>query len=365
MSRLLGNLNPLTEYAILFISLIGVWFQVRWTRRGSTLGPTLLTTLGIFFCFLGIAFGLSDFDPNDVRVSVPHLLQGIRTSFWASVTGIGWALLIKLRLVLFGEAPLASSGPADNTTIDDLASELVRLNSRVGAEPDSSLLGELRLIRTDSNQRLDHLTQALDAHAHRTAEMSARVLVEALSVVVRDFNSALVGQFGENFKQLDLAVGRLVTWLTEYEHQLDAAIERERAAAQYMSDASSKYVSLVDSSKIFVDTAGSLHALLSSLNIERERFDVQLRSFVALIEKASDGLPRLEENIVEMTNQIARGVQTNQEALGNVLKSSWQSIQVHNQYLSAMLAKSLDTANKDIANHARQLGERARAVAEA
>ncbi len=109
MDRIWANLSPLTEFAIVLIALAALGFHLRWSRRSAVLGPTLLTTLGIFFCFVGIAWGLLDFDTNDVKSSVPHLLQGIRTSFWASVAGIGFALTIKLRHIIFDGRNAASA----------------------------------------------------------------------------------------------------------------------------------------------------------------------------------------------------------------------------------------------------------------
>src|SRR2546430_2087970 len=78
MERIWECLNGFTEFSTVLISSIALLFHIRWSRRATALGPTILTTLGIFFCFAGIAWGLLDFDPNDVRSSVPHLL---RTSF--------------------------------------------------------------------------------------------------------------------------------------------------------------------------------------------------------------------------------------------------------------------------------------------
>ena len=110
MDHIWTNLNGLTQSAIIVITLIAIVFHVRWTRRNTALGPTFLTTLGIFFCFIGIAWGLLNFDPADIRAGIPHLLEGIRTSFWASVTGIFWALTIKGRVALMGDGALAATG---------------------------------------------------------------------------------------------------------------------------------------------------------------------------------------------------------------------------------------------------------------
>jgi hypothetical protein len=355
LSRILSNLTPLTEYAIAFVSVVGIYFQLRWSRRGVALGPTLLTTLGIFFCFMGIAVGLADFDPNDVKASVPHLLQGIRTSFWVSVSGIGWALLIKIRYVIFGDAGLtAARGTTAGATVDDLATQLLLLNTAVAGKSEASVASQLRAGRQDANERLDRLLLAFETHARGTAESNARALVQILSEVVRDFNSTLTVQFGDNFRHLNEGVARLVTWQVQYEQQLNSLIERESAMSRSMQDVSVRYQELVDNAGVFAGTAESLRDLLSTLNGERDKLAAGLTVLAGLVEHASAGLPTIEKNIVEMTNQIARGVQSNQEMLGSVLKSSWQSIQVHNQHLTAILAKSLEAANRDASAHLRQ-----------
>src|ERR1700730_9307073 len=105
MERIWECLNGFTQFSTVLISSIALLFHIRWSRRATALGPTILTTLGIFFCFAGIAWGLVDFDPNDVRSSVPHLLGGVRTAFWSSVVGIFWALTLKIRVALLATQP--------------------------------------------------------------------------------------------------------------------------------------------------------------------------------------------------------------------------------------------------------------------
>src|ERR1700733_10305647 len=127
MDLMWANLNELTQFAVVMISLIAVGFHVRWNRRNTALGPTFLTTLGIFFCFTGIAWGLLNFDPGDIRSSIPLLLEGIRTSFWASVVGIFWALTLKGRVALMGDAALPANWALRRATLGDLAEHLAKL----------------------------------------------------------------------------------------------------------------------------------------------------------------------------------------------------------------------------------------------
>jgi ABC-type transporter Mla subunit MlaD len=306
MQRIWANLSPLTEFAIVLITLAGLGFHLRWSKRSAQLGPTLLTTLGIFFCFVGIAWGLLDFDTADVKASVPHLLQGIRTSFWASVAGIGFALTIKARQVLFGEPPAVRAAGATGTatqgaTIDDL-------------------LAALRRSREDSNQRLEGLTAAFEAYAAKVADSNSKALIQALQAVMRDFNAKINEQFGDNFKQLNAAVSKLVAWQTGHEAQLRALIEQETATRKNMTDAARGFSELVNQAGAFVTTAESLQALLAGLEHQREQLDRSLGGYASLVDKAATGLPDIERRIVAMSEQIVAGTQKHVTMLDKALE---------------------------------------------
>src|SRR6266404_9042946 len=226
MERIWECLNGFTQFSTVLISSIALLFHIRWSRRATALGPTILTTLGIFFCFAGIAWGLLDFEPNNVRSSVPHLLGGIRTAFWSSVVGIFWALTLKTRVALFGDANVAASGAQEGSTVDDLARLLLQLNRSLAGGDDCSLLSQAKLLRADSNDRIDRLAEAFNRYAENIAETNSKALVSALSEVVRDFNVKIHEQFGDNFRQLNSGVERLVSWQVQYENQLEALIEQ-------------------------------------------------------------------------------------------------------------------------------------------
>jgi len=299
MHRVFASLGPLTQSAIALITVIALWLHLRWTRKSTALGPTLLTTLGIFFCFLGIAWGLLDFDPADVKGSVPHLLQGIRTSFWASVWGIGCALTIKTRVIIAGDPALPAQGRATGATIDDLANHLNRLNRVVAGDEASTLLSQIKSQRTDSNDRLDRLNASLDRYVQDMAEANAKALIQALSEVMRDFNARLNEQFGENFKQLNAAVEKLVTWQAQYRTQLEFLIEQEAATRESMTEASSRYSELVSKATVFTLVAESLEGLLTALNTQSEQLKTSLSSLAELVTKAAVAVPTLERRILK------------------------------------------------------------------
>jgi hypothetical protein len=304
MIHIFGSLGVFTQAAIVIISLIGIALHLRWSRMSTSLGPTLLTTLGIFFCFSGIAWGLLAFNPADIKGSVPQLLGGIRTSFWASVFGIGWALTIKLRVLLLGSPPLASEG----ATVDDLAELLGRLNRSIAGTDESTLLSQVTFLRTEAKDRLDRLNQSFERHAERIVEANSKALTKALSDVIRDFNANLNAQFGENFQELNAGVEKLVVWQKQYEQQLNALIEQETMTRQSMTEAARRYADLVKQSTVFTTTAESLRDLLAANEARSQQLYSSLWSLAEVVSKVATSLSRLDVRLSELARQIDQGV---------------------------------------------------------
>ena len=95
------TLPPITQWAVAML-LICALIAHLFTYGEQTVheGPSIFTTAGIFFTFLGIAEGLYEFSPQNIDASIPALLDGLKTAFIASVVGVGAALSIKLRYAI-------------------------------------------------------------------------------------------------------------------------------------------------------------------------------------------------------------------------------------------------------------------------
>ncbi len=139
MYGILESLPPATIAFISFIVFATIFFQVRYDTRDLSYGPVILTMLGILGCFIGIAQGLFHFDTTNIQNSVPGLLDGIKTSFWASIAGIVGALTIKARCQIFGPPRLSHGEGLQGATIDDLARLLQSLHQSLAGKEDSTL----------------------------------------------------------------------------------------------------------------------------------------------------------------------------------------------------------------------------------
>src|ERR1700688_7617 len=132
------KLPILTQYAVIFLCVTGLIVQLfAYNDKTAHDGPTLFTTAGIFFTFVGIAEGLYAFDVNNIETSIPGLLSGLKTAFFASVIGVFIALSLKLRLLLFGVSG-ASNTRSEGATVDDLVDKIADLREALAGNGERS-----------------------------------------------------------------------------------------------------------------------------------------------------------------------------------------------------------------------------------
>jgi DNA anti-recombination protein RmuC len=201
-----------------------------------------------------------------------------------------------MRTLLLGSPPLAKVGAQRGATVDDLAEQLTLLNRSVAGTDESTLASRLQLLRTDTNERLDRLNHSSERYAEKMAEANAKALIEALSVVIKDFNTRLDDQFGQNFQDLNAGVEKLVTWQKQYEQQLNALIEQETATRKSMTEASLRYADLVNKSTVFTTTAESLRDLLIANEARSQQLYSSLWRLGEQAATAADSLSKLEQD---------------------------------------------------------------------
>ena len=291
-------------------------------KRLPTL-PTILTTTGILATFVGIALGLLDLDSRNIQGSLPQLLGGLKTAFFASVAGVAGALTIKLRHYFIGVRQAATgSGVDGEVTAADLASLLKGIQQALVGNDEATLVSQLKLLRLDTNERLEALRKAQTEALQKLSEMGSASLVEALRDVIKDFNEKLSEQFGENFKQLNDAVGKLLVWQEQYKDHISAFAERQTEIAGSMRQSTSDYNELVTKSGVFTTTAQDLSGLLTALETQKHQLVSVLTELAKLLQAASGSLPQIETKLTTLTNQLAEAVTTNQKQLSQSLLES-------------------------------------------
>lgn len=279
---------------IVVICILGLYFHARYDQKTAEQAPTILTTLGIFATFLAIALGLLRFDSLNIQDSVPALLDSMKTAFWASVAGVGWALTFNFR------------GFFEKTEyIDD-------------SNIDRELLKELKGLRSENFQNIKELAEAQNKALDKISKSSSDELVKALQEVIKDFNAKINEQFGENFKQLNEAVAKLLDWQEQYKTYIETSTESLDKITQEIQTVSGQFEGVVkdsslmaENSKIFngnaeafQETAFSLEITLGNLDAQREAIQSQITNLSTLVSKASDDLPDISNKILGIANTM-------------------------------------------------------------
>ena len=135
--------------------------------------PQIFATIGILGTFMGIAYGLYSFNVTKIEASIPELLDGLRTAFYASIAGIIF-LIISSKFVEFTQKKYDAAVPTPETEalyrVVELLTEMkydVSKNFEYTIEINRKLevvntLGDLGAEVAELNQSLRKLTQDLE-----------------------------------------------------------------------------------------------------------------------------------------------------------------------------------------------------------
>lgn len=341
--------DPVTLFFILAILGATVYFLIiKYDRYASIHGPEILTTMGIFGCFLGIALALLNFDPKDVTNSVPQLLNGVKTAFWASVCGVFGALAIKMRQ-RFGAAPIQNTNDElKSATLEDVVSAILLLKKTIAGDNDSSLVSQIKLLRQEQNDHAINLRKSLDEFADKVSELGSKALIEALEKVIRDFNTQLNEQFGENFKQLNLAVEKLVIWQQQYKDELDKLQISQSESASNLKVSADSFRAIVEKAESYTESAIKLDELL-----------VQFKSQYAVMSQSQESLAKV---LMDMKNvepsfsaKLEDLTQTFKDSTAAISDETKKQIQLFGETLNKTVPELQNKINEQIANTNEQL----------
>lgn len=349
------------------------------TRSANISLPNTVTAIGVLGTFIGIFWGLYNFDVTDIQGSIPQLLEGLKFAFITSIAGMTLALVLRLIPALGPQARSKSGVKIANANFDTLARLLdqghgsaAEFHAKTAAQLDHlaralagdgeerSLAARIDNLQEALTSKQDELRQAFDAFAIKVAEDNSNALVTALSSVIRDFNTRLNEQFGDNFKQLNEAVTRVVDWQNRYTDQVEEMIEQfdrtlegvkscERSI-RAMAELSESFGAMAELSGSFKETSERLDRVLTSLHAQTEQVSGWLGTFAAMSQSAQNAFPVIEQNIERLTGDFSKAVaeatrqsknlvEQNRESLEGQLKTLQQTQQKVNDEIRQLLSQ--------------------------
>lgn len=350
--EVLTNLTTITWILIgSMLVLIAYFHGPSFSLQTVRTAPSILTSFGIFGTFLGIAFGLMQFDSADIEASVPVMIDGLGVAVWSSVTGILGALSIRLRAAL---QSIRQSGQETSAqaTVTDLNNAIVSLNENLGELRQESRADSASLLASNQRYREDMVAANSEA------------LTQAIESVMRDFNSRIEVQYGENFQKFNESLGQLLEWQQSYSGQLEKMLEAQQSSIQVIQYASDSYEKMIEHSREFNRVAGSLGELLQGLEQQTSNLEGYLSGLSGLVGQASEGLPALSDYVSELTVKLSSSIEENNKSVTQLLSQAAQDISKTVNEVNQSLATSVTDAHSGLAERVQAMADKTDAQAQ-
>lgn len=287
---------------------------------------SIIISAGVLGTFVGIFMGLQDFDTRNIENSVPTLLEGLKTAFYTSILGMGLAILLSI----------IQKSKAVKSDLDNM---LDYFSLQMGKLDELSRLKELTQI-TQKQQETLHKTQTLlekqslaneerylglEEHfnkvnftlkeaMHHLAQGASKELIGALEGVIRDFNKKITDQFGDNFKELNLAVSQMIAWQNNYKEGI-AGLEENLKNTLALFNQTSEGIALI--AKRNEETLEVYKALANSIEasrIENEKLSSLLAGFEDMHTHAQNALVSVKELVESIESIQARSYEVTEQS---------------------------------------------------
>lgn len=302
--------------------------------------PSLLTSLGILGTFVGIVIGLLYFDTKHIDESIELLLSGLKTAFITSLAGMAASIAYKL----FGATPLFKENRVTDEIRDvepkdilraivNQEKHLVELKKAISSDNESSLTGQIKLLRSDVNdnnrqqqENFEKFSQKLWKNLKEFSEMLSKSateqVIQALKEVISDFNKNLTEQFGDNFKALDESVKKLVDWQSTYSTQLEHMIKQYSEGVKAISDIEESVTNINKQTQAIPKTMSNLSTLIEVNQHQINELERHLGAFKEMKELAVKAIPEMQAHVEKTVENIALSSQKSSDGYNKLLSST-------------------------------------------
>jgi uncharacterized protein YqgV (UPF0045/DUF77 family) len=322
--------------------------------------PVFSRRSGVLGTFTGIFIGLLDFDVSDIDRSVPALLAGLKLAFSTSIIGMGGAVILKVYQAI--KAPPKSitgevTPEAIHASLNTINDSIIRTASQqdevmegirraISADSDSSLLTQMQRMRTTLQDGQDKLVTEFQQFARTMAENNSKAIIEALEHVVRDFNTQLNEQFGENFKQLNEAVGALLTWQSNYRDYVESLEVQIEIAVQGITTSGVSLQHVAEQAERIPEALVDMKEILGGLISAKNDLGEHLEVFSVLRTQALEAFPVIENNLNDLTSKFGDTVRQAVENSSSVLEQQQTALRLLEKGYNDLLATSGDAQDK-------------------
>lgn len=182
--------------------------------------------------------------------------------------------------------------------------------------------------------------------AKTMAENNNKAFIQALNESMKDLNNQLTEQFGENFKELNRAVFKLVEWQENYKDTVIEVTETQKMIFAGMDKMKDDINSFANTGEKVVTIAESLNNTIDNTNRQSEELNKHLTSMAELNRTATELIP----NLVTINNRIAEDVEIFRNSLTTITNGVTDSTLELSRMADEVIKESKNVTNMYLEN---------------
>ena len=184
--QVIGN-NP--DLTIIIICLIAMFYaaHLEWSsikKNAFKDYKPVIISIGILGTFIGIFYGLWNFNTGNITASVPHLLEGLKLAFITSILGMGVSIV--LSFIENGKKELS-----DNESNEHLKMKVLTdvLNEQKETNKTTNLIHTtITRLEENNNKNFNMINESLKKALEALSKGATEEIIAALQKVISDFN---------------------------------------------------------------------------------------------------------------------------------------------------------------------------------
>jgi ABC-type transporter Mla subunit MlaD len=216
-------------------------------------------------------------------------------------------------------------------------------------------------MRQEQNDNASLMRKSLDEFAEKVSELGSKALIEALEKVIKDFNTQLNEQFGENFKQLNQAVEKLVDWQKQYKEELDRLQVLQKQSAEDLAKMAAIFSDVVSKAGAYTESSEKLSILLNAFENQYQIIKRSQESLSQILNEMREVEPSFSRKLIDLTEVFKHGTTSISQEIQDQVKEFSTQLRTKNDELSDIIKKIVpdiqNKVNEKILESQKQLAE--------
>ena len=312
--------------------------------------PGVMTGLGILGTFVGLSFGLQNFNTGnteEIEASIAPLMNGIKVAFHTSIYGMLFSLVFNYvyketledAYIAVDEFLKVFDNYVDSNASDNNDIVVQMLLQKMPETIGESIANVLSPAVDRMNETLENLTNNMASNQ-----------LQGLSEIVDHFVDAMDTSMGDSFKALGETIDKTIEMQTKNSELMNHILDEIQGMTQNIMDINTLSNQTVEHMAGYIENIESLQKVINenftSINIQLEHqkeYDDKLKEYI-------DILVNYERQIGEASNRFTEDMSKQLEMLGTMENKISESTRENLE----MLATKADEYNKSLTDVAKQ-----------